>query len=91
VLQAGYTDREISVAVQDTGLGIPEDALSHLFEKFYRVREHESKISGTGLGLSICRQIVQGHNGTLEVRSKLGVGTVFTMKLPRSANTLRRK
>lgn len=91
VLRADSNDNEIFVAVQDTGLGIPEDALPHLFEKFYRVREHEGVASGTGLGLSICRQIVQGHNGSLEVKSKPGVGTVFILRLPRGAKPITRK
>ena len=90
-IDANATETEIAVTVQDTGMGIPEDALSHLFEKFYRVREHEKKAGGTGLGLSISKQIVQGHNGTLEVRSKIGVGTIFTMCLPRVSKTIPRK
>ena len=91
ILRADSNDNEIFVAVQDTGLGIPEDALPHLFEKFYRVREHEGVASGTGLGLSICKQIVQGHNGVLEVKSRLSVGTVFVLRLPRGAKPLTRK
>ena len=90
VIRADSNEQEISIAVQDTGLGIPEDALPHLFEKFYRVRENEGKATGTGLGLSICKQIVQGHNGALEVKSKLGVGTVFTLHLPRGAKPIPR-
>ncbi|MEW5938283.1 MAG: ATP-binding protein [Chloroflexota bacterium] len=91
VLRGDSNEQEISLAVQDAGIGIPEDALSHLFEKFYRVREHEGKAIGTGLGLSICKQIIQGHNGALEVKSKLGVGTVFIMRLPRIPKALTRK
>jgi signal transduction histidine kinase len=68
-------------------MGIPEQALPHLFEKFYRVREHETKAAGTGLGLSICKQIVNGHGGRIEVRSRLGTGTVFTLFLPRASKT----
>lgn len=71
------------LTVQDTGIGIPEEALPHLFEKFYRVRETEGKVSGTGLGLSICQKIVQGHGGTIHVHSKLGAGTTFTVTLPK--------
>jgi signal transduction histidine kinase len=59
----------------------------HLFEKFFRVREHESRVAGTGLGLSICKQIIQGHGGRIEVRSKLGVGTVFLVSLPYVSKT----
>jgi signal transduction histidine kinase len=84
VIRAGASDDETFICVEDTGLGIPEDALAHLFEKFYRVRETEGKTSGTGLGLSICKQIVQGHGGRMEVKSKLGSGTSFTVHLPRS-------
>lgn len=87
IVRGEATEKEVLVSVQDTGLGIPEDDIPHLFEKFYRVREHEGKATGTGLGLSICKQIVQGHNGTLEVRSKMGVGTVFTLRLPLLSKT----
>jgi signal transduction histidine kinase len=88
IITGDFTDDEISICVQDTGMGIPEDSLPHLFQKFYRVREHEGKASGTGLGLSISKQIVQGHNGRIEVKSKMGVGTSFTVFLPRSPRTL---
>src|SRR5512138_3305352 len=80
----------ISIAVQDTGVGIPEESIPHLFEKFYRVREHEGKAGGTGLGLSICKQIIQGHNGRIEVKSKMGVGTSFTIHIPRTTRTIPR-
>lgn len=91
IVSAESTEAEISITVQDTGVGIPDDALSHLFEKFYRVREHENKAGGTGLGLSISKQIMQGHNGSLEVKSKVGVGTAFTLRLPRHTKTIPRK
>jgi signal transduction histidine kinase len=87
LLRGDFSTTEILIAVQDTGVGIPEDALPHLFQKFYRVRENESKAAGTGLGLSICKQIVQGHGGRIEVKSKIGVGTAFTVRLPRSGKT----
>lgn len=84
IITGSFTDTELTITIQDTGLGIPEESLPHLFEKFYRVREHEGKASGTGLGLSICKQIVQGHNGRIEVKSKMGVGTSFSVHLPRT-------
>jgi len=87
IIQGDFTDDEVSIIVQDTGLGIPEDAIPNLFQKFFRVREHEGKASGTGLGLSICKQIVQGHAGRIEVKSKMGVGTSFNIFLPRSRHT----
>lgn len=82
ILEAKAVEGFMLLSVQDTGLGIPEDALPHLFEKFYRVREMEGRASGTGLGLSICKKIVQGHGGEIDVRSKVGVGTTFIVKLP---------
>lgn len=86
ILRAEAADNEIFISVQDTGMGIPEQALPHLFEKFYRVREHEGKASGTGLGLSICKQIIQGHGGRIEVKSKMGIGTMFMIHLPRGGS-----
>jgi signal transduction histidine kinase len=90
IVTGNFTENEQSVVIQDTGVGIPEESIPHLFEKFYRVREHENKASGTGLGLSICKQIVQGHNGRIEVKSKMGVGTSFTVHIPRVTRTIPR-
>jgi signal transduction histidine kinase len=88
LLRAEASEKEIILFVQDTGLGIPDDSLPHLFQKFFRVREHESRVAGTGLGLSICKQIIHGHGGRIEVKSKIGVGTVFLVFLPRVSKTL---
>jgi signal transduction histidine kinase len=90
IIAGNFNENEQSIIVQDTGVGIPEESIPHLFEKFYRVREHEGKASGTGLGLSICKQIIQGHNGRLEVKSKMGVGTSFTVYVPRTPRTVPR-
>lgn len=91
MLRAEARENEIVIFVQDTGIGIPEEALPHLFQKFYRVREHETRVSGTGLGLSICKQIIYGHGGRIEVKSKSGVGTAFILYLPRSGKTIPRE
>ena len=80
-------EKEMVIYVQDTGLGIPDESVPHLFQKFFRVREHESRVAGTGLGLSICKQIINGHAGRIEVKSKIGVGTVFSVFLPYSGKT----
>jgi heavy metal sensor kinase len=69
------------IEIADTGIGIPSEHLPHIFERFYRVESARSS-GGTGLGLAIARQVVQAHGGRLEVRSKPGAGTMFTVHLP---------
>ena len=81
-LQAKMVGTQMQLTVRDTGYGIPEEAMQHLFKKFFRVHETEDKVAGTGLGLSISKQIVQGHRGTIEVKSKSGEGTSFIVRLP---------
>ena len=81
---AHTTDHKVELKVIDTGLGIPEDALPQLFDKFYRVStDRHLKESGTGLGLNIVQTIVEQHGGTIQVESKLGEGSTFTIALPR--------
>ncbi len=89
-LSASASETSSCITVQDTGVGIPEEAIPHLFEKFYRVREGESVATGTGLGLSICKEIVQGHGGRMEVKSQLSAGSSFSVILPRSGKTIPR-
>lgn len=91
MLRSEAKEGELAIYIQDTGIGIPDEALPHLFQKFYRVREHESRTSGTGLGLSICKQIVHGHGGRVEVKSKIGVGTIFMIFLPKSGKGVSRE
>ena len=87
MIRTELREKELGIFIQDTGVGIPEESVPHLFQKFYRVREHETRASGTGLGLSICKQIVNGHGGRIEVKSKIGVGTIFMVFLPKAKNT----
>ena len=84
MLRAEETEKDMVIYIQGTGLGIPDESRPHLFQRFFRVREHESRVAGTGLGLSICKQIIHSHGGRIEVKSKLGVGTVFMVYLPRN-------
>ena len=73
----------VAVSVQDTGLGIPKEAIPRLFEKFYRVRHEDRKdIIGTGLGLSLAKQIMEAHGGTIRVESEHGKGSTFTFTIP---------
>jgi signal transduction histidine kinase len=80
---AGLGESEWTLSVRDNGTGIPAKALPHLFQKFYRVQASAGKVSGTGLGLSICKQIVSGHGGSIEVKSKYGKGATFTIHIPK--------
>jgi two-component system OmpR family sensor kinase len=75
-------DGSVALAVSDTGVGISEDQLPLVFERFYRANSARAE-DGVGLGLSIARQIAEAHGGTIEVRSKLGVGSTFVLLLPR--------
>jgi signal transduction histidine kinase len=75
----------ISIKVKDTGIGIPAEALPHIFEPFYRVPSSAQEADGTGLGLHICYRIVEQHQGKLEVESVVGEGTSFSIHLPKSA------
>jgi len=90
ILKTKSQENDMIISVQDTGVGIPDDAIGHIFEKFYRVRENESKASGTGLGLSICKKIIQGHGGTIEIKSRFGIGTTILIGLPHVSKTIPR-
>ena len=69
--------------VSDTGVGIPEDAIGHIYERFYRVDKARSrKTGGSGLGLAIVRNIVRRNGGTIDVQSELGKGTTFFVTFP---------
>ncbi len=72
-----------TVEVADTGIGIPEDAMEQIYERFYRVdKSHSKEIGGTGLGLAITKSAIQLHRGSIKVESKEGEGSRFTVKMP---------
>jgi signal transduction histidine kinase len=76
-------DRELSLTVRDTGLGIPADELSRVFERFHRVKSARGRThEGTGIGLSLVQELVKLHGGTVHVESVLGRGSSFTVRIP---------
>jgi signal transduction histidine kinase len=89
-LSVGRQDGYIRASVSDTGIGIAEKHLPHIFKRFYRVDNGNSPDDdGAGLGLAICQRIAQLHGGKIEVHSKVGEGSTFTVFLPGIANSSR--
>ena len=79
----------VEISVRDTGMGIPEEKLPRIFDRFYQVdgshrREHE----GTGIGLALTKELVELHKGTIEVESTEGKGTLFTIRIPSGSGHL---
>lgn len=76
---------DIYISVQDHGIGIPEDEIGNVFDKYFKVRKQkqQSHFEGVGLGLAIVKNIVEQHGGTIGVESKEGVGSKFTFTIPR--------
>lgn len=78
-------EKVVTITVSDTGIGIPEEELPHIFDRFYQVdasqtREHE----GTGIGLALTKELVELHKGEITVTSEVGKGSIFTVRLPLS-------
>jgi two-component system phosphate regulon sensor histidine kinase PhoR len=79
-------DGQVGLEVQDTGIGIPEQDLPRIFERFYRVDKARSReLGGTGLGLAIVKHLAQAMRGSVRATSRLGEGTTFHVRLPRAA------
>jgi two-component system phosphate regulon sensor histidine kinase PhoR len=84
--------RWVALEVVDRGQGIPPDEQSKVFDKFYRSNDVLArKVEGTGLGLSICREIAKAHGGTISVKSSVGEGSTFTLRLPVSGGSSGRR
>ena len=79
----GIDGQWVQIRVADNGIGIPEEDIGHLFERFYRVEKSRTQdAGGTGLGLAIAKELVEAHGGRISVESKVGVGTALTIELP---------
>jgi len=89
-LLAKKVEAEIQVEVEDTGIGVASEALPRLFDRFYQIDASRSRAGGekhgAGLGLAIVKEIVEAHGGKIGVRSQLGKGTIFTVRLPIAQN-----
>jgi two-component system sensor histidine kinase/response regulator len=84
-IRVNTKDSMVQIEISDTGVGIPVDALSKIFEEFYRVDNSiNQQVKGTGLGLSLVKHIIEAHNGKIWVESKVGVGSTFIFTLPPS-------
>jgi PAS domain S-box-containing protein len=79
-------EQQAVLAISDQGIGIPAEALPHLFQRFYRARNTQRQFSGMGIGLYLIKEIVSLHDGTLAVQSTEGEGSTFTVRLPREAS-----
>ncbi|MCX6081164.1 MAG: sensor histidine kinase KdpD [Chloroflexi bacterium] len=80
-IRAQLAGTDVQISVMDRGLGIPEDDLEHVFDKFYRV-QRPNQVTGTGLGLAICKGIIEAHGGHIHAENRPGGGTVVTIALP---------
>ena len=72
----------IRVDVADSGVGIPEEALPKIFDKFYRVKENAKVAKGTGMGLAMVQRILEIHNAEIKVKSRPGEGSCFSVFIP---------
>jgi len=89
-LQLGPSNGRVTLTVADSGVGIAPGDLPHIFDRFWRAdsaRTRTGERSGTGLGLAICKWIAEAHGGTIDVQSRPGRGTTFTVTLPRETQT----
>ncbi|MBF4571295.1 two-component sensor histidine kinase [Herbiconiux sp. VKM Ac-1786] len=78
----------VELSITDQGIGIPEDDLPRVFERFFRVDQARSRnTGGTGLGLSIVKHVVQNHGGDIRAWSQIGQGSTFTIRLPEASNS----
>ena len=81
-ITASSSDNQVTIRIQDNGIGISEEDLPFLFEDFFRVKSNRSVERGSGVGLALTRRILEAHEGTISVESELGKGSTFELCLP---------
>jgi len=85
VLSADQSSEGVTITIEDTGIGIPEEALGRIFERFFRVDKARSKeLGGTGLGLAIVKHIMEAHGGHISCQSTPGQGSRFSVLFPKT-------
>ena len=82
-VKLGGDNANVNISIKDNGIGIPDEDIPHVFERFYRVeKSRTSETGGTGLGLSIANEIITAHGGSISLKSKVGEGSEFTIIIP---------
>ena len=81
-ITASSSDNQVTIRIQDNGIGISKEDLPFLFEDFFRVKSNRSVERGSGVGLALTRRILEAHEGTISVESELGKGSTFELCLP---------
>ena len=76
---SGDDEKQLIIAIEDTGIGIKSENLTTIFDRF---RKGNHRRSGNGLGLHLCYQVIKAHQGSINVKSEVGKGTIFTIGLP---------
>jgi PAS domain S-box-containing protein len=83
MLSARMTESAVSIAISDTGIGIPQEDQTHLFERYFQGQKGRRQTDGSGLGLYLCKNVIEKHGGRIGVTSEEGKGSTFTIVLPR--------
>jgi signal transduction histidine kinase len=88
IVEVGSDCQQVCIHIKDQGVGIPPEALPRIFDRFYHLDQVGNHLfRGAGIGLSIARQVIEQHKGSIDVETKAGKGSTFTIYLPISVDT----